>query len=106
MLPYQELELRMLQYVMRVGGAWVPTTIPQLASSVNAGWPEVIDALRRLHSNEHLQLRKYLDKDGYHSFTGKTSEDEFFHQGGFEMSVAPDGRPYLEELLAAARLQT
>ncbi len=43
MLPYQELELRMLQYVMgQSGRAWVPTPLPQLAAAVNDGWPEVI----------------------------------------------------------------
>jgi hypothetical protein len=106
MLPYQELELRVLKYVLSQSGrAWAHTTLPQLAAAMNAGWPEVIDALKRLHSNELLQLRKYLDKDGCRTFTETEPEGEFFHQGTFEMSITPDGRPCFEEL-QAPRLQT
>src|SRR5579862_2259562 len=99
MLPYQELEYCILQHVIgRSGNEWTDTTLPQLAGAVNSECAEVVAALRRLHAHGRLCLRKYLTSYGYYVFTGKESDGEFFHQAGFQLNIAPEGRAHFDEL--------
>ncbi len=107
MLPYQELEYCILQHVIgRSGNRWTDTTLPQLAGAVNAGWEEAIAALRRLHVHGRLELRKYLTSYGYYAFTGKESDGEFFHQAGFQLKIAPEGRAHFDELQELKRKES
>jgi hypothetical protein len=107
MLPYQQLEFQILQFIKNHSvRPWVCTTLPELTSALNIVAWDVVDTLKRLHRDGCLQLRKFIDPDGYQDFTDRESGNDFFYSAGFEMSFAPNGRPYFEKLQAAAGVQT
>src|SRR6059036_1707103 len=100
MLPSRELEYRILKLILdRPDDVWRPFMLSQLATEVaSPGWPELIAALKRLHKHGHLQLQKWVDRHGFIPYTGKEPDGEFFYRADFQLSIAPGGRPYFEEL--------
>jgi hypothetical protein len=72
---------------------------PQLATLVgDSEWAQLIDALKRLHKKRALQLRKWADYRGFVPYTEEEPDGEFFYRADFQLSIAPDGRPYFDEL--------
>jgi predicted nucleic acid-binding protein len=104
MLPSRELEFRILEWILQSSiSEWHPTTISQLNSSVgNPGLPEVVAALKRLTMSERVYLRKWKDR-GFILYTARETDDEFFYRADFQLSIAPEGRPYFEALQQAGR---
>lgn len=98
MLPSRELEYRILKFALSRFPEWKPTTLAQLTNTVE--WnnqSEVVDALKRLHKQGYIELRKFGKRPGSSGpYTG--NDEHFFYLDGFEIKIAPDGRPHLEEL--------
>jgi len=100
LIPARELEYRILKLLLdRPGDPWPPFALAQLAAQVgNSEWAELIDALKRLHKKGALQLRKWANYRGFVPYTGQEPDSEFFYRADFQLSIAPDGRPYFDEL--------
>ncbi len=100
MLRSRHLELRILRYV-RVGMSdrWRATTLPELANAVNSqDWGEVTDALKRLDQRDIIQIRKWIDQEGFALYEGEEPNDGFFHHGSFEVGITANGRAYQEAI--------
>jgi uncharacterized protein (TIGR02391 family) len=98
MLPSELLEYRILRLALAQGREWLPTDLGNLANALTNKTEEIIDALRRMHARGLVKLRKYITNHGYCEYSGKESPGDFFYLAGFELTVAPDGRPYFEKL--------
>lgn len=129
MLPSEQIELAIYRYVT-AQGTERPTTITPLALSVGRDWSLVIEALKRLHSDGHIKLSKYMGdvdpssevaqavrqaalKRGHanqripYSEQGNVlfREEDFFNKRDFIIEITPSGRPYFEKLAEEASAQ-
>ena len=66
----------------------------------------LVDAMKRLHADGQLRLRKWdwgLMRFVEYEFSA--GDGEFFYRGDFRLLVTPQGRPYYEALLADAEAE-
>src|SRR5258708_4674511 len=106
MLPYEVLELSILEFV-RIPGAerWRSTSLPSLAVSVKCqDWNEVADALIRLHARKIINVRKWIDQQGFVAAQLSPELTRFFNSGEFQMEITAEGRVYAETLSERKKL--
>src|SRR5207247_10820407 len=98
MLPYLELHDLLLAFALKDRLKRQPTRLGQPSTAVRSpGFPELVAALRQLHSKRCVLIRKFKTEwHNYDMFTGTEPDNDFFYTGGFEMSITPDGREYIE----------
>lgn len=99
MLPSYDLELRILCYA-RIGerDGWRPMTLPELGNVVECqNWNEVLDALRRLHEQKIVCIRRWTELNGFVLYD-TASSTEFFSRGSFQVQITPRGHTYEEAL--------
>ncbi len=108
MLPSHKLELEILRNAQwgsdRDHDGW-PTTMGDLGNIVRRAMEctdtMLEDAMKRLHEDRQLRLRKLVNKFvEYEDFNA--GDEEFFYRGDFWLLIPPQGRPYYEALLAKA----
>ena len=108
MLKSQRMELEILQDALTVHDpAGRPTTLPQLyttlSPAVACSHAELVDAMKRLHAEQLLRLRKWDNRAAaFLEYQGDYSDEEFFYRGDFRLLVTPHGRTYYERLSAEA----
>ncbi len=73
-------------------------TLPELANIVGGqNWNEVLDALRRMHEEKTIGIRKWTEVNGFVLYDSDSST-EFFARGSFQVKITPRGRIYEEAL--------
>src|SRR5258705_12488985 len=98
LLPSEVLELSILEFT-RLPGAerWRATTLPSLALSVKSqDWDAVSHALRRLHDQSVLSIRKWMEPHGLIVPEKTPTNTRFLNQGGFQFKNTPPGRLYIK----------
>jgi hypothetical protein len=62
----------------------------------------VIDAIKRLHADARVRLRKWVD-GSWLEYQGTDNDGEFFDKGnGFWLLITPQGKPYYDALQSNA----
>jgi len=107
MLSSQRLELRILRYVREgTSDGWRATTLPELANAVKCqDWSEVIDALKRLHHEDSIRMRKWIEPRGFVYYAAGDNGTDFFHRTDFQIGITFQGRTYMEALEAQEKLE-
>ncbi len=107
MLRLQRLELRILRYI-RTGSTagWSATTVPDLGNATHCqNWTELTDALKQLHKQGVMEMRKWIEPKGFVTYSGAENDEGFFYRADFQVKITPEGRPYFEALEEKQRFE-
>lgn len=80
--------------------------MPDLGNATHCqNWTELTDALKRLHKQGVVEMRKWIVPKGFVRYSANERDEDFFHRADFQIKITPEGRPYLEALEEKQRLE-
>lgn len=100
MIPSERIEAALYHALKENPHEWRTVGLGNLASQVGCDAGLLVDTLKRLESEEYVQLKKHFNDRGYVEGSNSATDEIFFYTGHFMIRVAPKGHPYFERLIA------